>query len=181
MAVNIDETSHSLFHSFCVRPDFSFQTQAAGEEVILVLRQHPFVIVGWILRSLFFLALVVIVNFIFAGFGDPGLKVFLNFFAGVLIFSYLWFSLVGYHYNVGIVTNQRILDLDFHLFSYREFSIADLSKVEDITTKATGFFQSLFNYGDVFIQTAGSDANVEFERVPRPADVADIINQLLPK
>ncbi len=175
------ETSHQLFHSFCIRPDFRFEIQGKDEEVILVLRQHPIVALNWFFNVVLFLLLLIFVNFVVFGFLNPQQQFFTNFFATALISSYFWFNLVTYHFNVGIVTNKRVIDLDFHLFGLREFTIADLGRIEDITTKSAGFFQSLFNYGDVFIQTAGTEANVEFLRVPKPTEVTDIINKLIEK
>lgn len=175
------ETSHQLFHSFCIRPDFHFEIQGKDEEVILVLRQHPIVALNWFLNALLFLILLLFVNFVFTGLLDPKQQFLANLLAGSLILSYFWFNLVTYHYNVGIVTNKRVIDLDFQMFGLREFTIADLGRIEDITTKSAGFLQSLFNYGDVFIQTAGTEANVEFHRVPKPTEVTNIINKLIEK
>ncbi|MBI2049828.1 PH domain-containing protein [Candidatus Roizmanbacteria bacterium] len=175
------ETSHQLFHSFCIRPDFSFEIQGKDEEVILVLRQHPIVALNWFFNVILFLILLVIVNLVFAGLLNPQQQFFTNFLTVALILSYFWFNLVTYHFNVGIVTNKRVIDLDFQIFGLREFTIADLGRIEDITTKSAGFFQSLFNYGDVFIQTAGTEANVEYHRVPKPTEVTSIINKLIEK
>ena len=59
--------------------------------------------------------------------------------------------------------------------------MAQLGKIEDITVKSGGYFESLFNYGSIFIQTAGTEANVEFIDVPYPSDAIQIINKLLSK
>ena len=80
-----------------------------------------------------------------------------------------------------MVTDERIIDIDFHSVLYKEVTIAMLKKIEDVTSKAGGFFSSLFDYGNVFVQTAGTEANIEFMNVPKPSQVAKIINQLLSK
>ena len=76
------------------------------------------------------------------------------------------------------MTNKRILDVDFYSILYREVSETRLTKVEDITSKTGGYFGSLFNYGNVFVQTAGSEVNIEFLNVPDPANAVKIINDL---
>ena len=53
-----------------------------------------------------------------------------------------------------------------------------MEKIEDVTYKQSGFIRSLFNYGDVHVQTAGEEENIEYDRVPRPAKVAEIINDI---
>jgi membrane protein YdbS with pleckstrin-like domain len=79
---------------------------------------------------------------------------------------------------VGIVTNKRIIDIDFYGLIYKEITSAKLEKIEDITVKSGGFFASIFNYGNIFIQTAGTEVNIEFFNVPSPNKVRDLINSL---
>ncbi len=52
--------------------------------------------------------------------------------------------------------------------------------MEDVTAKSGGFFASIFNFGNVFVQTAGTEVNLEFHNIPRPAEVTRIINSLTP-
>jgi hypothetical protein len=48
-----------------------------------------------------------------------------------------------------------------------------------VRAERPGFFATLFDYGDVFIETAGADANITFDRVPRPSQVlSDIFARL---
>ena len=79
---------------------------------------------------------------------------------------------------MGIVTNKRIIDIDFSSILYRETTEARLANVEDITSKQVGYFGSFFHYGNVFVQTAGTYTNIEFLNVPEPAEVVEIINRL---
>ena len=62
---------------------------------------------------------------------------------------------------------------------YREVSETQFNKVEDVTSKSSGYIASLFNYGDIYIQTAGTNANLELVKVPKPVEVEDIINNLM--
>ncbi|MDO9028065.1 MAG: hypothetical protein Q7U68_04300, partial [Candidatus Roizmanbacteria bacterium] len=54
-------------------------------------------------------------------------------------------------------------------------------KIEDITVKSGGYLQSLFDYGSIFVQTAGTAVNIEFNNVPYPTDAVQVINKLLGK
>jgi hypothetical protein len=74
-----------------------------------------------------------------------------------------------------------VIDIDLHSILYKEVTMAVLGKIEDVTSKSGGFFSSIFNYGNVFVQTAGTEANVEFINIPRPSEVTKIINSLLPR
>lgn len=180
-AHGIDTESHSALHAFCVRPKVSFETQTQDEEVLLVLRAHPITQLSWILNTFFLLILLVVLQiFLYpAAQLSAGQTLFANILGIFFTASYAWFNFVSWFFNVGIVTNERIVDIDFHAVIYKEISATGLEKVEDVTAKSGGYFASLFNFGDVFIQTAGTHLNIEFLKIPHPTEVARIINQLI--
>lgn len=172
--------SHKVLHSFCIRPNIRFENQEDDEEVILVLRAHPVTLIPWILNGFILLILLFFLDFALGSFLSGTQFFFANFLAITFILSYFWFNFLGYFFNVGIITNKRIIDLDFHAVIYKEVTETIFSKIEDITAKSGGYFASLFNFGDVFIQTAGTETNVEFLKVPMPNEVVKIINDLVP-
>ena len=83
-----------------------------------------------------------------------------------------------WYFNVNIITDERIIDIDFNNLIYKEISDAKIDKVQDITYKMGGAIRTLFHYGDVYIQTAGTEPNFEFLAVPKPEQVVKILNQL---
>jgi len=172
--------SHSIFHSFCVKPTVKFDTQVENEKILLILRAHPITQLPWVLNGLFIIILLLFVNiFASALFSFQQLFIF-NIGIFAFVFAYYWFNFLAYFFNVGIITNQRVIDVDFHAVIYKEVTEARVNKVEDITAKSGGYVASLFNFGNVFVQTAGSEVNIEFVNVPRPSDVVRIINSVLP-
>lgn len=175
-----DQSSHKILHSFCVRPNIRFENQEDDEEVLLVLRAHPITLIPWILNGLVLLAILIFLDFALGSFLNAAQFFFINFLAITFILSYFWFNFLGYFFNVGIITNKRIIDLDFHAVIYKEVTETIFSKIEDITAKSGGYFASLFNFGDVFIQTAGTEVNIEFLKVPMPNEVVRIISELVP-
>jgi len=172
--------SHQLFHSFCIKHNYRFETQHQDEQIILTLRAHPITQLPWILNTLFFFILLILLNFFFFNFLNPSQTFFANFFGLAFIFSYIWFNFLSWFFNVGIVTTERVVDIDFHSVIYKEVTETNLPKVEDVTAKSGGFFASIFNFGNVFVQTAGTEVNIEFPNIPRPAEVTKIINSILP-
>jgi hypothetical protein len=80
---------------------------------------------------------------------------------------------------VGLITNERIVDVDFYNVLYKEVTATRIEKIEDVTSKSGGFIESFFHYGDVFVQTAGNELNIEFLEVPSPSRVVRIINDLM--
>lgn len=165
-------------YSYC--PDHThFETQEAGEKIILLLRKHPITNVSWILLVLGLIATPTALGFVPIAALFPA-----KFAAGALA---LWYLLalaialegaLGWFFNVYIVTDERIIDVDFHNLIYREISDAKIDKIQDVTYKVGGVVRTLFDYGDVVIQTAGTVPNFDFAAVPNPAQVAKILQQL---
>jgi len=172
-------SSHQILHAFNIRPNIRFEAQGDNEQVILVVRAHPITQIPWLLNSIIFIVFFYYLNFFLPSFLNLGQIIFINLFALSTISAYIWFNFLSWYFNVGIVTNQRVVDVDLQAIVYREVTYANLNKIEDVTSKGGGFLASIFNYGNVFIQTAGTEVNVEFMDIPRPAEVSRIINNLI--
>lgn len=168
-------------NSFLLNPSISFESQHKDEKVILLLRAHPITQIPWIFNSLVLMTLLVVVDYFTRPYLTTNQLLFLILFGGVFIFSYIWFNFLNWFFNVGIVTNERIVDIDFSNILYKEVSSARLENIEDITSKSAGYFGALFDYGNIFLQTAGTMVNLEFVNVPSPSEVVTIIHQLQKK
>lgn len=173
------KSSHKYFHSFCIRPNTRFQSQGDNEVVIAMFRAHPLTLLFPFLNGFVFVILLFIANFYFVVYLNLKEILFINFFALVLIFNYFWYNFINWFFNVGIVTNDQVVDVDFNVTLYKEVSYTQLSHVEDVTAKSGGYFATLFNFGNLFIQTAGTEINTEFLNIPFPSEAAKIINQLV--
>jgi len=170
--------SHNFLHTFCIKPNVKFETQGDNEEVILVLRAHPITLVPWILNSIIISILLIALNLVLPSVLSVRQIIFFNFLIITTIFAYIWFNILFFIFNVGIVTNERIVDVNFSSVLFKEISTADLNKVEDITAESGGFLASIINYGNLFIQTAGTNLNIKFQNIPNPALAEKIINEL---
>jgi hypothetical protein len=56
-----------------------------------------------------------------------------------------------------------------------------IDKIEDVTSQTSGLFGTIFNYGHVFVQTAGTVERFEFLDVPNPAGIEKMILDLYEK
>ena len=176
---NNTNQSHQLLHSYCLNPEVKLDTQGLNEPILVVVRSHPFTQLPWIFNSVFLFILLITLNILLFSIFSTAQVIFINTFSIILILSYIWFNILDWFFNVGIVTNERIIDVDFMNVLYKEVTEARLDKVEDITSKSGGFFESFFDYGDVFIQTAGSAVHIEFMNISKPSDVVRIISDLV--
>jgi uncharacterized membrane protein YdbT with pleckstrin-like domain len=178
--MNPKTTKSKAMHAFITYPSITVESQGPDEEVILVLRAHPVTQISWILNVFGLLIILLAANFFLPAILQPNQILFLNIFWLCFVFAYIIFNFLSWFFNVGVVTNERIVDIDFYDIIYKEVTEARINKVEDVTAKSGGFFQSFFNYGDVFVQTAGTEKNIEFLKIPQPAEAVRIINDLLP-
>ncbi|KKQ36801.1 MAG: putative membrane protein [Candidatus Roizmanbacteria bacterium GW2011_GWA2_37_7] len=171
--------SSNFSHSYLVRPDIHFTSQHEDEAVVLVVRKHPLTQLSWIINGTILLLLLLVGNMIIPNFFNSNQVFAINIFGLFFIFSYIWINFLLWYFTVGVVTNERIIDLDFYNLIYKEFSATTIRQVSDITTKIGGFFGSVFNFGDVFVKTEGFAQNIEFDDIPRPSEVVKIINILM--
>lgn len=173
------KSSHKLLHSFCFYPSLRFETQADDEKVVLVLRAHPITQIGWVITSLIIFFLPFFFNVFLTTYLSNRQIIFINLFWYLFLFSFVFLNIVSYLFNVGIVTNKRIIDVDFQQILYKEVTASSIANIEDVTVKSAGFIASFFNYGDLFIQTAGEEQNIEFLKIPNPTQAASVVNQLM--
>jgi len=171
----------NLITSFATFPKkVSFETQSDDEEVILFLRQHPIVNVKWILIVIFMLVLPSVFSFF-----PPYSNLPINFqFVITLgwymfVFGYAFAKFMGWFFNIYILTDERIVDVDFKNIFFRNIATAKIEEIQDVSIQSSGSFETFFGYGSVFIQTAAEVAVFEFLSVPNPDKVGKIINQLI--
>ncbi|HEX7018248.1 MAG TPA: PH domain-containing protein, partial [Patescibacteria group bacterium] len=97
----------------------------------------------------------------------------------LLITGFALESFLSWFFNVYIITDERVIDVDFLSLIYKNISSAKIDNIEDITAETGGAVRSIFNFGTVKIQTAGAATELEFEDVPHPAKVTRLLNELL--
>jgi uncharacterized membrane protein YdbT with pleckstrin-like domain len=93
-------------------------------------------------------------------------------------FGFALSSFIGWFFNIYIVTNERIVDIDFFYLLYKKFSQAELTKIQDINYTSGGLLAAMFNFGDVVVETAGEAPNIDFELIPFPEKVVETIREL---
>ncbi|GEM_PF-796672 len=181
--------SHShLFEAYCEKPSgVSFADKLENEVLLLFLRKHFVTNLPWIVSAiaLSFAPLILVglaglgvlpINFLPPVYLAMILLLYYLFIAGFIFVHYLtWF------YNIGLVTNQRIIDIDFSSLVFENVDATKLSQVEDVGYKQVGIIRSIFDYGDVHLHTAGPSVNFEFLAVPHPERIINIINDLIGK
>lgn len=172
--------------SFAVSPEgVRFETQEDEEQVVLFIRQHLVTMIGpALLVALLAISPIVIFPLLFQYLVLP-IEIPARYivvgtaFWYVATFGFALMSFLRWFFNIYIVTNKRIVDIDFLHLLYKEFSEARLERIQDISFKSGGIFAAFFDYGDIDIQTAAEVPNIEFAAIPKPAKVVETISALL--
>jgi len=175
------ERACSFWAAFAPRPPkIRFETQEAKEKVLLLTRKHPITNIPWILAVLMMsLAPFLVFALVDFAFVPVGFRLILTISWYLLTFAYGFERFLSWFFNVNIITDERIIDINFPNILYRDISQTKIDQIQDTSIKVGGFIRSLFNYGDVLIQTAGAVPEIEFLAVPYPGKIVQILNQLL--
>jgi len=176
-----EKATSNAFASYSPKPkNLHFATQNADEHIILVLRKHPLTQLPWILAAIGFALLPLL-------FTAVGLMAFLPAsyqFAGFLIWyllltGYIIESFLTWFFNVNIITDERIIDVDFLSLIYRNISAAKIDNIEDVSAVTGGAIRSMFDFGTVYVQTAAQQREFDFHDVPHPSRVTKLLNELI--
>jgi len=165
--------------------NFHFKGQNPNEEILLVVRRHWFDILKQFL-VIFLMALLLLFSFFalpyfsddFGGTKLRSLILFLESSFVMLIWLYAFLIWIDYYFDVWIITDKRIINVEQKGLFIRHISELKLPKVQDVTTEIEGIIPSILNYGDVHIQTAGTVTRFIFWHVPNPYKIKGIIMKL---
>ena len=97
----------------------------------------------------------------------------------LIIIGYSFAAFLKWLYNMYIITDERIIDVDVYSLLKRNLTSAKIDHIQDVTAANYGLLGSIFNVGIVVVQTAGAHPMLEFGGVPHPARVVTLINELM--
>jgi hypothetical protein len=175
-----------LFTTFTKNPrGISFAEQEDGEEIVLFLRRDFITNVPWIIAAVALSIIPFLIRFIFVSTGfslfslPHHISIVLLTFYYLIVLGFAFANLVTWFYNIGLITTKRGVDIDFTELTTINVSTASLPDIKDVEYTQSGFFQSLFDYGDIRVRIVASGEVFTFEKVPRPTDVAGVISNLI--
>lgn len=154
------------------------------EKIIVFARKHWVVFLGSIVIVMIML-LIPVVGLVWFWFTSPDQFLLYQLFIIVGSTIYLFFimafflvSWIDWYFDILIVTDRRVVDIHQKGLFSRTTDELELLHIEDVSSHLKGILGTFFNFGDVFIQTAGSSRNFIFEKIPRPREVARTIMDL---
>lgn len=161
---------------------YTFEGKKEGEEVLLFLRQHWFVLLNKITLILVGMLLPFLV---FVMFGQVLAQydlvmgfILLWAIFYLMLWFFLFYHLTMYILDTWIVTNLRIVDSKQIGFFSREVAELNLLNIQDVSYNMRGAMATMMNYGDLDVQSAGADTKFHFVAVPNPQIVKDKIMEI---
>lgn len=176
-----------LFSSFCINPEgIYFINQKKDEKILLFLRRSLITNFKWVTWTIVLLSLPLFtlpfLNISQSIFFLP-IKFILYFtaFYYLLVLSYAYVNFITWYFNISLVTDTKIVDIDFSNLVYKNVAETKLSLVQDVSSVQIGTLRTLLDYGDILVQTAGTLDNFSFNAVSHPENSVHIIEDLIGK
>lgn len=161
-----------------------------GESLILATRKHWFVLFISLLPIAFAAWLPAFLLTVLAGLpqtlADGSALPFqliisspyTRLFYGLWLLA-LWstaFNLITrYYLNEWIITSTRIIEIHQYGFFSREISSVLLVKVQDVNVNIDGLFGTLIGYGQLEVQSAGTEEHFIIDDIPDPNSIRDLV------
>lgn len=156
-----------------------FPGQHEGEIVELVFRRYPIV-----LRKTILLGLMIILIGILPLWRWPlsnwTLKTAL--IVAILVLAYWLHAVVCWYYSIFIVTNQRIIEVQQKGFFNRKVREFGLDKIQNVNYHIKGIQATLFNFGNINVQTYVGD--MVMDTIHRPVQthqkIIEVVHRVKP-
>ncbi len=163
-----------------------FVRQKNYEHIVYSLRRHWFTFIPVIINFIFLLIVPVVVytifNRIFPTFivGPIITPLLILFGSAYVLYALMFFYIqfIDYYLDLWIVTNDRIIDTEQKGLFARTVTELELFQIQDVTTHISGFFPTIFKYGDLVIATASNTSTIIFHDIPNPEFIRQEIVRL---
>ena len=177
-----------LFSAFKKDPDgINFQDKEDDEKIILFIRRSFITNVKWIFFGSLLLVTPLFLPLILRLFPNPlpflpnKSYFFFGAFYYLIIATYWYINFISWYFNISLVTDKRVIDIDFSNLVYKDVAATKINLVQDVSFAQIGAIRTFFDYGDVLVQTAGTLDNFTFESAPQPENIVHITEDLIGK
>lgn len=156
------------------------------EKVVYILRRHGITFFPYLAIFIAILLIPVAVYILFASaFTDtmqnPNTYTLMiivasAYYLSTFLFFYSFF--VEFYLDAWIITNDRLVDVHQISLFARTVAEVDLYQIQDVSSEVHGFFPTVFNYGNIYLQTAGPIPKFIIHNVHRPDKLREAIIEL---
>lgn len=155
-----------------------------GEKIILQKRRHWYILASEA-SVLLFVAIVPVMVFIGFVFGlsyeviKPILPLAILGLSGWLLVLWVIFFIfwTNYYLDVLIITNKRIIDIEQKGLFSRDIVETAVGNIQDVKVEVFGIVATLWDFGNIHIQTAGVSKEIVVRGIANPYEVRKKISE----
>ena len=163
-----------------------YDGEDTGEKILYLFRRSFITNLRWIFSTGIMLLIPFVASLFYESAINNQAQTISPQFAGTIVilwylvtFGFAFHSFLMWYFNVYIISDKKIVDIDFRGFLYKNISEAPIKNIEDVTSNVSGLFGTTFNFGYVDIQTSAEKREFEFENVSNPSKIRDLIADLV--
>lgn len=172
-----------MFSSYVKNPtNYHFEGQDEDENILLLVRAHLVTNFPWIFGAIllillpFFMPKIIILTGLHELLNLPdNFRFALSLINFSLILVIVFEGSLHWYFNVYLITNKRIIDISFESLLRKNIDMAPIENIEETDSTTAGLLGTIFNFGNVAIQTAGAKVAIDMIKIPNPSEVADFI------
>lgn len=141
-----------------------------GERILYVAHRHFYVFFKESVKTFFFgLALPLFFFFLFP-------KLILPLMAwGIIGVLGMLYHFVDWYFDTWIITNHGIIDIERNGLFDKESKRVEYEMIDGMEYKMTGFLATIFNFGDLSVDTMGTTMSLRLKDATNPKKLESII------
>lgn len=158
-----------------MKNNYSFHGQRSDENVIAVWQRHPW---SYLKAAITLLLFSLIPWLIYLLFSFTKVFTFATFI--ILMIAFLWLLLIWFLWrnNLVILTNQRIMHIEMANPIAKKVTEVPLKNIQHISFENRGLISTIFGFGNILLQTAGSSAqDIILKNLADPYDIQQLISK----
>lgn len=93
----------------------------------------------------------------------------------LMLWSAAFNTITRYYLNQWVITNTRVIEIHQYGYFSREVSSLLLVKIQDVNSDVEGIFETLLGYGQLEVQSAGTEEHFIMSDIANPQSLRDLI------
>ena len=169
-------------HDIQLEPGESITRSVRKHWFVIVMELVPFALLAWLPTLV-----IPFIHFIVSTMPNAGSVAPLDLAAAsgiarlvyglwlLMLWSAAFNTLTRYYLNQWVITNTRIIEIHQYGYFSREVSSLLLVKVQDVNSDIEGLFGTLLGYGQLEVQSAGTEEHFIMDDIADPQGLRDLI------
>lgn len=146
---------------------------ASDEYTVMYIQRSRWLLIGREAVPALLLLAALVLTFIFSAFA------LFTIVAALILLIAMALIAINYVDDLFIMTNKRLIDIERkYIFFYEARVEAEYRNIRDIKVKITNIFQNLLDVGSLYVETPGSNPDINLTLIDHPFYIADRITEV---